>query len=61
MEKEQLKDAYYNITKIFPSANHGSIIITTQVSQMAEIRQSYVVQKLQPDKAIMLLIKSSGL
>jgi KaiC/GvpD/RAD55 family RecA-like ATPase len=29
MAKEQLEDAYYDITKIFPSADHGSIIVTT--------------------------------
>jgi hypothetical protein len=59
--KKHTEDGYYNITKFFPSADHGSIIITTRVPQMAEIGQSYPVQKLQSCEAVTLFIESSGL
>jgi hypothetical protein len=59
--KKQPEDGYYNVTKFFPSADHRSIIITTRVPQMAEVGQSYLVQKLQPGEAVTLLIESSGL
>ena len=59
-ETEQI-EGHYNVTKFFPSADHGSIIITTRVLRMAEIGQSYPVQKLQPGEAVTLLIESSGL
>ena len=59
-ETEQI-EGHYNVTKFFPSADHGSIIITTRVLRMAEIGQSYPVQKLQSSEAVTLLLESSGL
>ena len=59
-ETEQI-EGQYNVTKFFPSADHGSIIITTRVLRMAEIGRSYPVQKLQSSEAVTLLLESSGL
>jgi hypothetical protein len=58
---EQLEDEHYDVTKFFPSADHGSIIMTTRVPQLAEVGQSYPVKTLQAGEAVTLLIKSAGL
>jgi hypothetical protein len=58
---EQPADERYDVTQFFPPADHGSIIITTRVPQVAEVGQSYPIQTLQPDEAATLLIKSAGL
>jgi hypothetical protein len=60
-ETEQTGDDFYNVTKFFPSADHGSIIITTRIPQVAEAGLSYPVKTLQLDEAVTLLIKSIGL
>jgi hypothetical protein len=60
-QAEQIEEEHYNVTKFLPSADHESIIITTRVPQMAEIGESYPVQKHQPGEAVTLLIESSGL
>ena len=58
---EQLIDECYDVTKFFPSADHGSIIITTRVHQLAEVGESYPLKILQSDEAVTLLIQSAGL
>jgi ATP-dependent protease HslVU (ClpYQ) ATPase subunit len=57
----QPEDERYDVTKVLPSADHGSIIITTRVPQVAEVGKSYPVQKLHVDEAAILLTESSGL
>jgi hypothetical protein len=50
----------YDVTQFFPSTDHGSIIITTRVSQLAEVGQSFPIRKLQSDEATTLLMNSAG-
>lgn len=58
---EDLDGETYDVTKFFPTADHGSIIITTRVPQLAEVGRPYPVQKLHSDEAVELLVNSTGL
>jgi ATP-dependent protease HslVU (ClpYQ) ATPase subunit len=58
---EQPADERYDVTKFFPSADYGSIIITTRIPQLAEVGQSYPVETLQASEAVTLLSKTAGL
>lgn len=51
----------YDITKFFPPTDHGSIIITTRIPQLAEVFLSHSVQKLPSEEAVKLLADSTGL
>jgi hypothetical protein len=57
----QPEDEHYDVTKVFPLADHGLIIITTRVPQVAKVGKSYPVQKLHVDGAAILLTESAGL
>jgi hypothetical protein len=50
----------YDISACLPSADHGSIIITTRLPQLSELGQSHPVPKLGAEEAVRLLIKRSG-
>jgi hypothetical protein len=59
-ESEQPESDAYDVTKFFPSTDHGSIIITTRIPRLAEVGQSYPVQELQSSEAAKLLLSSAG-
>ncbi|KAL4945779.1 hypothetical protein BDV06DRAFT_219022 [Aspergillus oleicola] len=50
----------YDIRSFFPTADHGSIIITTRLAQMAELGVGYLVQRLSSKDSISLLNSSSS-
>jgi hypothetical protein len=51
----------YDISEFFPTADHGSILITTRLQGLTELGKSFPVHKLEFDDAIHLLLQSSGL
>ncbi|KAE8396415.1 hypothetical protein BDV23DRAFT_192206 [Aspergillus alliaceus] len=53
--------AGYNISDFFPSADHGSIIITTRILSFTELGESLNVTKLSRGETNQLLLQSSGL
>ena len=53
-------DCGYDIYTFFPSADHGSIIITSRVQELTELGKPFPVQKLLHEDAIRLLLQSSG-
>ncbi|KAL4922973.1 Pfs, NB-ARC and TPR domain protein [Aspergillus undulatus] len=53
-------DCRYDIYTFFPSADHGSIIITSRVQELTELGKPFPVQKLLHEDAIQLLLQSSG-
>jgi AAA ATPase domain len=50
----------YDIAEFFPPSDHGSIIITTRLTELRELGKPYPVQKLGIEEAVELLINSSG-
>jgi hypothetical protein len=50
----------YDVSKLFPSADHGSIIITTRLVQVAELGKSQPVEKLARQEGVKLLTKCIG-
>lgn len=51
----------YDIGKYFPTADQGSILITSRISGLTELGKSFPIHKLGSTDAIQLLLKSSGL
>ncbi|KAF7158691.1 hypothetical protein CNMCM6106_005481 [Aspergillus hiratsukae] len=51
----------YDIGKFFPTADHGSILITTRLQVLTELGKSFPVHRLESNDAIQLLLQSSGL
>lgn len=51
----------YDIREFFPTADHGSILITTRLQGLTELGKSFPVHKLESNDAIQLLLQSSGL
>ncbi|RDH27541.1 hypothetical protein BDQ94DRAFT_175542 [Aspergillus welwitschiae] len=54
-------DSKYDLCEFFPSADHGSIIITSRLQGLTELGKSFPVQKLSHEDATRLLLQSSGL
>ena len=59
---ENADDEAYDVRKFFPSANHGSIIITSRAHHdlVKEVGHSYPVRSLQPHEATALLMNCAG-
>ncbi|KAJ5100914.1 hypothetical protein N7456_006966 [Penicillium angulare] len=51
----------YDIGKFFPVADHGSILITSRLSVLTELGESFPINKLYSAETIQLLLKNSGL
>lgn len=51
----------YNISKFFPTADHGSILLTSRLRNLDELGKPFPVQKLELESAIKLLLQRSGL
>ncbi|KAJ5195474.1 uncharacterized protein N7498_008912 [Penicillium cinerascens] len=51
----------YDIGAFFPSADHGSILITSRLSGLSELGKSFPVGRLETTDAIQLLLQNSGL
>jgi hypothetical protein len=51
----------YDISEFFPTADHGSILITSRLQRLTELGKSFPIQRLESKDAIQLLIQSSGL
>ncbi|KAF7139716.1 hypothetical protein CNMCM5793_007554 [Aspergillus hiratsukae] len=51
----------YDIGEFFPTADHGSILITTRLQGLSELGKSFPVHRLESNDAIQLLLQSSGL
>ncbi|GFF61692.1 putative Pfs, NB-ARC and TPR domain protein (JCVI) [Aspergillus udagawae] len=54
-------DGAYDIREFFPTANHGSILITTRLQRLIELGRPLPVKRLGSNDAIQLLLQSSGL
>lgn len=50
----------YDVSEFMPTADHGSIIITTRITHLLELGQGHAVQKLSPRDARHLLFRSAG-
>ena len=50
----------YDISEFIPTADHGSIIITTRITHLLELGQDYTVQRLGQEDARHLLFRSAG-
>ncbi|KAL2812237.1 nucleoside phosphorylase domain-containing protein [Aspergillus cavernicola] len=53
-------DCEYDIYNFFPSADHGSIIITSRLQILTELGKPFPVHKLLHEDATQLLLQSSG-
>ncbi|KAL4926018.1 uncharacterized protein BDV17DRAFT_164638 [Aspergillus undulatus] len=51
----------YDVGKFFPTADHGSILITSRLLSLTELGMSLPLQKLDPTHATQLLLQSTGL
>ncbi|KAJ5726124.1 uncharacterized protein N7483_007481 [Penicillium malachiteum] len=51
----------YDIGKFFPTADQGSILVTSQLAGLTELGKSVPVHKLNSTEAIQLLLENSGL
>ena len=51
----------YDIAEFFPTADHGSILITSRLQGLTELGKSFPVHRLDSQDAIQLLLQSSGL
>ncbi|KAJ5623136.1 protein kinase subdomain-containing protein [Penicillium lividum] len=51
----------YDVRKFFPETDHGSILITSRLTELAELGQLFPVRKLEQSDAIELLLSESGL
>lgn len=51
----------HDLVQFFPTADHGSILITSRLQQMTELGESFPIHKLDFKDAIQLLIQSSRL
>lgn len=61
MQSMEVDAQAYNITSFLPSADHGSILITTRLSSLGEIGKSTEVTRLRSDQALELISNRSGL
>lgn len=51
----------FDIAKFFPTADHGSILITSRLPGLTELGKSFPIRKLDSTDAVQLLLQSSGL
>jgi hypothetical protein len=51
----------YDIAEFFPTADHGSILITSRLQGLTELGKPFPVHKLDTHHTIRLLLQSSGL
>ncbi|KAJ5907909.1 hypothetical protein N7495_000591 [Penicillium taxi] len=51
----------YDIEKFFPTADHGSILITSRLPGLSELGKPFPVHRLDSHNTIQLLLQSSGL
>jgi NB-ARC domain len=51
----------YDIREFFPSADHGSILITSRLQRLVELGRSFPIKRLGSTDSISLLCQSSGL
>ena len=51
----------YDIGEFFPTADHGSILITSRLQGLTELGEPFPVHKLDSHNSIQLLLQSSGL
>jgi hypothetical protein len=51
----------YDIGEFFPTADHGSILITTRLQRLTELGKSLPIHRLDYEDEIQLLFQSSGL
>ncbi|KAJ5625973.1 protein kinase subdomain-containing protein [Penicillium lagena] len=51
----------YDIEKYFPTADHGSILVTSRLQRLTELGKSFQINRLNPKDAIQLLLQSSSL
>ncbi|KAJ6011039.1 hypothetical protein N7451_002451 [Penicillium sp. IBT 35674x] len=54
-------DEAYDIGDFFPVADHGSILITSRLQELAELGKSFMMHKLDSEDSIQLLLQSSRL
>jgi hypothetical protein len=54
-------DNVYDIAEFFPSADHGSILITSRLQGLTELGKNFSVHKFGPKDAIQLLLQTSRL
>ncbi|CRG88502.1 Nephrocystin-3 [Talaromyces islandicus] len=54
-------DDGYDIGEFFPTADHGSILITSRLQILTDLGISFPIQKLKTKDAIELLLQSSGI
>ncbi|KAE8391251.1 Pfs, NB-ARC and TPR domain protein [Aspergillus alliaceus] len=51
----------YDISEFFPTADHGSILITSRLRRLTDLGKSFPVQRLESKYSIQLLLQSSGM
>ncbi|CAI7595833.1 unnamed protein product [Penicillium palitans] len=51
----------YDIERFFPTAEHGSILITSRLQRLTELGEAFPVHRLDSYNTIQLLLQSSGL
>lgn len=51
----------YDIGEFFPSADHGSILITSRLQRLTELGKSFSINRLDAKDAVQLLLQSSRL
>jgi hypothetical protein len=51
----------YDIREFFPTADHGSILITSRLQALSELGEPFPVHRLDSYNSIQLLLQSSGL
>lgn len=64
VDRDVQSDQYiqaYNVMSFVPTADHGSVLITTRLPSLGELGTSTKITKLKPDQALELLSNRSGL
>jgi hypothetical protein len=51
----------YDIAEFFPTADHGSILITSRLQRLTELGKSFLMQRLKSEDAVQLLLQSISL
>ncbi|EED19577.1 Pfs, NB-ARC and TPR domain protein [Talaromyces stipitatus ATCC 10500] len=51
----------YDISEFFPTADHGSILITSRMQSLTELGEPFPIRKLESESAIQLLLQRSSL
>jgi nucleoside phosphorylase len=54
------EDLVQSIYDFFPTADHGSVLITTRLIHLAELGTSHPIRKLDPEHACQLLLQNAG-